>query len=117
MSKPKMAVVRAFPRIPEFGFYTKFSKFDIKLIGNTPSIDEYFKKNFPKVESVCLRLKPAWIIDPVKILFKEYTHKSWVYFDGLEKELAVRAEELRFRFDRELGEHTSEEKIAEDDKG
>ena len=34
--------------------------------------------------------------------------------DGLEKELAVRAEELRFRFDRELGEHTSEEKIAED---
>ena len=87
MSKPKMAVVRAFPRIPEFGFYTKFSKFDIKLIGNTPSIDEYFKKNFPKVESVCLRLKPAWIIDPVKILFKEYTHKSWVYFDGLEKEL------------------------------
>ena len=76
MSKPKMAVVRAFPRIPEFGFYTKFSKFDIKLIGNTPSIDEYFKKNFPKVESVCLRLKPAWIIDPVKILFKDCGEES-----------------------------------------
>lgn len=79
-----MAVVRAFPRIPEFLFYTFFTKMRAKLIGNNEKIANLFKDSGRSIESVYLRLKPAYFLDPIKLLYKHETHRSWSFFDELE---------------------------------
>jgi len=80
---PRMAVVRAFPRVSEFLFYTNFEKFKNILIGNSASVYETFK-NYRGVDSKLLRLRASRFIDPIKFLTGKSTHRSWSYFCGLE---------------------------------
>jgi glycosyltransferase involved in cell wall biosynthesis len=83
----KIAVVRAFPRIPEFKFYTTFKQLKVKLIGSDPQIKVFFEKTAPHLENVSLRLKPAWFCDPIGLISGRYTHRSWVIFENLEHHL------------------------------
>lgn len=87
MSKPKMAVVRAFPRIPEFNFYTGFKKFRIKLIGNNAKLSAAFQNSGANVESIYLPLKPTYLLDPISLVKGRQTHRSWAHFEDLEKHL------------------------------
>ena len=84
VKRPKMAVVRAFPRIPECSFYTFFTKMKVKLIGNNQKIANLFKDSGRNIESVYLRLKPAYFLDPIKLIYRHETHRSWSFFDELE---------------------------------
>ena len=47
----------------------------------------YFKKHTPKVESICLPLKPRFILDPIKLTKGHHTHRSWVDFENLAGQL------------------------------
>lgn len=86
-SRPKMAVVRAFPRFPEFKFYTAFRKFELRLIGNNSALSAAFRNSVANVESIYLPLKPAYLLDPISLVAGRQTHRSWAYFEDLENYL------------------------------
>ena len=113
--KPKLAVVRAFPRSPEFEFYADFDKFHVKLIGNDALITKKFLKKNRDVESIFLNLKPKYAIDPIKLFFGKTSHRSWSYLDSLEEHLhdcdLIDISDLYFFYSRQCAELAKQLKI------
>jgi glycosyltransferase involved in cell wall biosynthesis len=85
VKKMKMVVVRGQPRMSEILFYSYFKKLQIRFIGDKRTgwvIDNQLPAN---IEYVDLRLKPAWLIDPITMLQGDLqTHRAWKYISGLE---------------------------------
>lgn len=84
----KMAVIRGTEARPsQVYFYNHFKKLAIKFIGHKIDKSFYPLKKIAKIEYVQSPLKPAWLIDPARFIYKKTEHHSWAYHQDLEKHI------------------------------
>ncbi len=80
----KLLVVRAFPRTAELLAFRSFT-FPIVIVSGRKSVHEIVQNELPKhVKSVYQPVIPYKLFDPIRLMFGEYTHRSWVVLSGLE---------------------------------
>lgn len=81
MNKKKLAVIRALDlRIIQAEHAACFRKFDPFFISNdNKEIAKFLKRQ--KANYINLKMTPLFLFDPVKFLFKETSHQSWLVFD------------------------------------
>lgn len=85
-NKKIVAVIRGVqPRMTEINFYANFKNISVRFIGNK-STGWIQESKIPKnVSFFNVKLKPAYLIDPVKIIFgKLQAHRWWSRIDRLE---------------------------------
>lgn len=84
-----MAVIRGTEARPaQVYFYNYFEKIAIKFIGHTIKKSFYPPKKLAKIEYIKSPLKPVWLFDPAKLIYKKTDHHSWAYHERLEEYVA-----------------------------
>ncbi|MBN1263791.1 MAG: glycosyltransferase family 4 protein [Candidatus Pacebacteria bacterium] len=82
----KMAVIRGTEARPsQVYFYNYFKKLEIKFIGHKIKKSFYPPRKIAKIKYIQSPLKPAWLIDPARLIYKKVEHHAWSYHQDLEK--------------------------------